>query len=404
MADLFIPTRIRVGFQTRQDTFTGKLAYVIYYDEKNKLRKERSWESWRDNSIEALEFDNTPMNGFIFNKGIQRSREWFGSGRSVFRVFAPHDFEFEINADNLLNLLMHSDVSKREILEQCVFAWHGTELILLPTNSVEYQESVKYTEKQSMKVSAKELVKGIQYHRKKSNDIVTYIGYFDWWKMAYSNNKQYNYHDEEDWYTHKNTGKKHIFWNGTEFEPLGATVLSHAVSTDVVNNYAELVENFFSTVNSQPITSLRIELGTSAGSETSHWRRYPAMYKLSEDGKTLTEIDTSDYYSYQSEKTFRSSRFTEYNLECTFDPSFAKRFVRYQRPHSSYYHNTRYDTSRDASHYMHTQLEAAALAAGVDYDNITLEQFTELMTTLGYGKPKFVLQNGKEAEYRNRYY
>lgn len=39
MDQLFIPEKIKVGYQKRTDTYTNKLAYVIYYDEKNKLRK-----------------------------------------------------------------------------------------------------------------------------------------------------------------------------------------------------------------------------------------------------------------------------------------------------------------------------------------------------------------------------
>ena len=45
--NIFIPTKINVGFQERKDTYTGKLAYVIYFDEKGKLRKETSWQGWR---------------------------------------------------------------------------------------------------------------------------------------------------------------------------------------------------------------------------------------------------------------------------------------------------------------------------------------------------------------------
>ena len=41
----FIPKKIKVGYQDRDDTYTGKLAYVIYYDEKGKLRKENSWQA-----------------------------------------------------------------------------------------------------------------------------------------------------------------------------------------------------------------------------------------------------------------------------------------------------------------------------------------------------------------------
>ena len=35
--NIFIPTKINVGFQERKDTYTSKLAYVIYFDEKGKL-------------------------------------------------------------------------------------------------------------------------------------------------------------------------------------------------------------------------------------------------------------------------------------------------------------------------------------------------------------------------------
>lgn len=38
-SNLYIPQKIHVGFQKRDDTFTGKLAYVIYEDENGMLRK-----------------------------------------------------------------------------------------------------------------------------------------------------------------------------------------------------------------------------------------------------------------------------------------------------------------------------------------------------------------------------
>ena len=33
-SNIFIPQKINVGYQNRSDTYTGKLAYVIYYDEQ----------------------------------------------------------------------------------------------------------------------------------------------------------------------------------------------------------------------------------------------------------------------------------------------------------------------------------------------------------------------------------
>ena len=122
-SNLFIPKKIHVGFQNRSDTYTGKLAYVIYEDEKGKLRKETSWNSWRDKNIEVKVLDNKPINGFTFNKDIRRESYYWGNGRNVFRVYDQRDFEFEISAGNLVGILAHSDISKREITEECVFAW-----------------------------------------------------------------------------------------------------------------------------------------------------------------------------------------------------------------------------------------------------------------------------------------
>ena len=63
----FLPKKIRVGFSARHDTFTGKLAYIIYYDEKGKIRKEASFNSWRDEKLGILELDNEPRSGFVLN-------------------------------------------------------------------------------------------------------------------------------------------------------------------------------------------------------------------------------------------------------------------------------------------------------------------------------------------------
>lgn len=65
---IFLPDKINVGFQNRADTYTGKLAYVIYYDSKGVLRKQASWNSWRDSKIPNEEFKNSPTHGFVLNK------------------------------------------------------------------------------------------------------------------------------------------------------------------------------------------------------------------------------------------------------------------------------------------------------------------------------------------------
>lgn len=266
MSNIFIPKKLKVGYQERSDTFTKRLAYVIYYDERGKLRKERSWEGWRHNKITPDDFDNEPRSGFVFNKGVQRDRYW-GSGRNMIRVWDPRNFEFEISVDNLMGLLMHSDVSKREIQQECVFAWQGTELLLLPTNSVEYTEAQAHTAKQDMKVSAKELVPGRTYSAKKYDAQLTYLGYREWyvWEWELPTNpedRRYSrYHTAKNspygQFVRKADRKHHIFYTVADdgrvtFEPKTPSVLSHALSEETDPHFAERVQQFNATHNAAP--------------------------------------------------------------------------------------------------------------------------------------------------------
>lgn len=253
--EMYIPKTITVGFQKRSDTFTGKLAYVIYRDHKNKLRKEGSWNGWRDKSIEAVTFDNEPTPGFTLNKGVQRDGYW-GNGRSVIRVWDPRDFEFEISVDNLIGILMHSDVSKRDITEPCVFAWYGTELVLLPTNSVEYQESVKYTEKQTVKFSTKSLVVGHTYEQRRGGTDVVYLG-----RLETYTKKLVTAHDGVTMVNFASKGLAHRFitTDGSErFAPTPSALISRELSDELHPEFATLMDKYFASETAQPVVGLTI--------------------------------------------------------------------------------------------------------------------------------------------------
>lgn len=247
---LFIPTKLKVGYQNRQDTFTGKLAYVIYYDEKGKLRKEKSWTGWCDSNIPSDEFENKPTTGFVIHKGQQRFAEWFGTGRTMIRIHHPDGFEFEITVNNLMNILMHSDVSKRDIVQECVFAWGGTELVLLPTNSQEYQASIVHTDKQSLQVSAKDLVPGRTYTRKKSSDTLLYVGFYEFFDTS----TKYEYRTGKTAQHMDCKGKKHVFYDSSckNFSAPSPSVLAHEVSEDISPELANVIESFYKTLHCCP--------------------------------------------------------------------------------------------------------------------------------------------------------
>lgn len=389
---LFIPQKLKVGFQKRSDTFTGQLAYVIYYDEKNKLRKEKSWEGWRDDSIEPLELDNNPRNGYLFNKGVERSHEWFGSGRSMIRVHDPRDFEFEISVDNLIGILMHSDVSKRDIVEECVFAWWGTDLILLPTNSEEYQQSVLYTQRQSDKVSTKDLKVGTRYQKKKADDIMTYIGFYEWWEWP-------------DWRSkleHVSKGKKHVFMTaGGTFEIPSVSTFSHQVSPDYDENYPTYVDNFFKTIHSQPVKGFDIEFeGPVAyyNSQGNYWRSIPSLYQV--DGDIVYYLSCHSSYSHREDTPFALSTTTfnrgTRNVKYDRSVSYTKHLFTVQR--QGYYHWDRSNHQADyESHPMVDQLTQAALKRGYDPEAIRKPQLLELLIDCGWGYLQAVLENGNKT-------
>lgn len=232
MAQLFIPQKIHVGFQNREDTFNGKLAYVIYEDEKGNLRKETSWNQWRDEKLGSEVLDNIPTK-FVLNKAIYHHNwDWHSSSHHKIRMFDQRGIEVEITPENLIGILMHSDVSKRDIVEEMVYAWNGKDLVLLPVNSEEYQKAKAFTQDQSIKISTKNLVVGQIYQNKKQQDNkYVYLGYYQYYKLGdpkYAS-KKYRELTSKNEYPTKNGftlnlkgfldyGKKHIFLSLNKYE------------------------------------------------------------------------------------------------------------------------------------------------------------------------------------------
>lgn len=178
MEKLSIPKKIHVGYQERSGTYTGKLAYVIYTDQRGKKRKEPSWNSWRDNKIEPEDFDNEPTTGFVLNKGVGGQREsWGWNARNEYiRVYDPRGFEFEISVANLLFILTNCTATKGKGLEgEFVYSWDGKDLILLPVDCFEYRASTEFTKLQTKKVTKAEMHEGWTYRHKDTKTVV-YMG------------------------------------------------------------------------------------------------------------------------------------------------------------------------------------------------------------------------------------
>src|SRR6185437_15163264 len=181
MANFFIPKKINVGFQERGGTYTGKLAYIIYFDEKGKLRKETSWNGWRDKKIDNEIYDNEPTSGFVLNKKAGGYDTGWNHRQTYVRVYDPRGFEFEITVPNLLYILENATSTKGKGLEgDFVYGWDGKDLVLIPCDSPDWKELVKLNELRhsQKKIGARQLIIGATY-RTRQNEEWIYMGKFD---------------------------------------------------------------------------------------------------------------------------------------------------------------------------------------------------------------------------------
>lgn len=283
---LFIPSKIKVGFQNRRDTYTQRLAYIIYYDHANILRKEKSWQSWRDSKIEPLDFTNEPTEGFVLNKGVGGVRQSYGwnARNEYIRVYDPRNFEFEISVANLLFILRECDCSKGKGLEgKFVYAWDKTELVLLPVISEDYKNSQVFTGLQGKEIKAKELIEGATYTTRKQQ-ILVYLG------------KRNVHHviSNCDFGKKSAVTKEYVFWNGEKFDLLkDVKKLAACVQEVPVPNYAELVDKYWkSAVGSKPVAIYLKQ--TPKDSNTFSREEQPGVFldacMRSVDGKEIDHI------------------------------------------------------------------------------------------------------------------
>lgn len=198
---MYKPDRINVGYQNRSDTYTGKLGYIIYFDEDGKLRKETSWENWRNADIPNTIFDNEPTEGFVLNRSGGGRPSW--SDRKAFvRVYDPRGFEFEIDIANLMYILECCPVGKGKVLEgKLVYVWDGKELVLLPVDSPDYKDIDNYTQLLNNKeyIKGKDLKVGYTYVDKNDEKYV-YLGKFhEYDGNEKSKTKKFFFAEEYSW-------------------------------------------------------------------------------------------------------------------------------------------------------------------------------------------------------------
>ena len=152
---------------------------MIYYDEKRKLRKEVSWNGWRDKNIEPQEFVNEPTSGFVLNKKVGDYQSNWNHRYAYCRVYDSRgDFEFEITIENLLYILENATSTKGKGLEgQFIYGWSGKDLILIPCESPDYKELTKLNDlrHEKKKFNSKNMILGATYKSNNNTELI-YLG------------------------------------------------------------------------------------------------------------------------------------------------------------------------------------------------------------------------------------
>lgn len=270
---LFIPDKIRVGWQEREGTYQNRLAYVIYYDAKGKLRKEASWKNWIhepgkeygwgtnkhiiDDSFAPKDFDNTPQSGFVLNKGVGGVRESYGWNprNEYIRIWDPRGIEFEISIANMIFILMHTNCVKRQLEGEFVYSWEGKELLLLPVGTDEYKASSKFTSLQGKSFSLRDLEEGCLYELKNQKTRV-YLGRFDYFEQQ----SKYDYTRHRYNQAYK-SGRKHIFID-PDSKVIEAMTSASNIARKIgerVDNYAELLDVYKANPRSAKIVRVTLD-------------------------------------------------------------------------------------------------------------------------------------------------
>lgn len=277
---MFIPKKIRVGYQKKNDTYTGQLAYIIYYDKSNKIRKEASWNGWRDKKFEPNDYDNEPTEGFVLNKKAGDYQSSWGGRKAYSRIYDPRGFEFEISVDNLLYILEHCKSDPGKALGgKFVYAWDGKELVLLPEGTPEFKESKDFSELKEKKINFAKIEIGKEYYSKQEKAWCLYMGEFRTFMES-------EYHDS----VRLVDSTQKIFKVGDKFKTYWKNKATFVAQRDYSGSFEDIMTDLLenSTYTDAP-KSLKLK-------KAQYWLEY-----AKHEGKILKQIAR---YQYTTEKDY----------------------------------------------------------------------------------------------------
>ena len=350
---LNIPQTLKIGFNERGDTYTGKLAYVTYVNAKGEIAKQVSWNGWRNKNIDVETYDNEPTEGFVLNKHAGGYKSGWNFRQSKCRVYDPRGFEFEITIENLLFILQECTSTKGKGLEgKFVYAWSGPDLVLLPVDSEDYKASTTLINKKE-KLSIKTLKLGAAY-KGKDDEYLIYIGKMDWyvWSHASVESGQCRKLDKVSMPTFVSTNKNKFMGYKNLERSIDYLIEENVITPDEIETH---IDNFKSTAAYKGQFVDKLTIGDSLEEwenykkEKSSYRTWYGCYlhyqKPGDDylteiraqkTNTLKGLEKSryieTYYPYRTSSTEERTKAGEYfDANCIEQYTFTKSsIIRYE--------------------------------------------------------------------------
>lgn len=234
---MLIPENLEIGFQERSDVMENRLSYITYRKDDGSIAKELSWTGWKSDEIPVEQHKNVPTSGFIISKDV-KEHTWHGNTRVKMRIYDPRGFDFEISINNLFMILEVCDINKCEMIGEFVYAWFGSELILLPTNAEVYKRSKEASDNNNNKIAVKDLKVGAIYRTRIIKGETTdylYLGRRPW-----HHSKSYN---ELEIYNDKVSKKIGLYRGDNQNDDYSQTKNAHVFYDFKYKNYCINITN-----------------------------------------------------------------------------------------------------------------------------------------------------------------
>lgn len=298
-----------IGFDCPKEIYVGidsskwedfPLAYVTYI-KNGEVYKAKSFNSWCSKTAPKKTFTNEPIEGFkvLFNVGGCKSG--WNVRQSYFRVQDPRGFEFEILADNFVNILQNAVINKGVISGKYVYVWRSTQLMLLSETDKRYEAGVSYNENINSgdKVTKDNIQIGQGYYLR-DYDEAYYIGKFKWYgyqEKKNENNDPINISEHYSTSMYTFIAKSKYEWEHAKYIIVGYKDIKNikysigkSVSQKVID---KAIEAFNNTNVAQPIGNLIF-----AEKHASNWslENHPE-YKMTYDEWITSPLPTKKDYS-----------------------------------------------------------------------------------------------------------